>query len=280
MNNDLVQQIADKFGLDENETAIAVKFLKKHGWLTEETHQAVEEATKAYQATSGLPPTGEITRQTLRNMALPRCGFPDFPLMTAETRWSTKSLTYYVENYVGGLSQSDQDDLIKMAYDSWSEVADIHFARTANKSQASIVIGAGRGRAAGFDGPLGILAFAELPQGNNAQLQLMMDLDESWTRTISQDQHAILFLNVFCHETGHTLGLDHSTMRSALMYPTYAVGISKPQQQDDVPRIQSLYGAAVSPPVVPSGPTGDFDEVWFRRAGQWVEGYKVGARLL
>lgn len=52
-----------------------------------------------------------------------------------------------------------------------------------------------------------------------------------------------LFL-VAAHEFGHSLGLDHSNVPGALMYPTYSY--TDPDTyilpRDDVNRIQAVYG--------------------------------------
>lgn len=52
-----------------------------------------------------------------------------------------------------------------------------------------------------------------------------------------------LFL-VAAHEFGHALGLDHSTVPQALMYPMYHYHEGFPLNEDDIKGIQYLYGEA------------------------------------
>uniref|UniRef100_V9KAV1 Matrix metalloproteinase-9 n=1 Tax=Callorhinchus milii TaxID=7868 RepID=V9KAV1_CALMI len=59
-----------------------------------------------------------------------------------------------------------------------------------------------------------------------------------------------LFL-VAAHEFGHSLGLDHSTLREALMYPMYKY-VDFPLHRDDIEGIQYLYGPNPGSPALPT----------------------------
>lgn len=209
---------------------------------------SVSKAIADFQSTAGLSPTGGLDEATEKKMAQPRCGCLDVQRSVAEwSRWRKNSLTYKITDYVGGLSKGDVDDLVRLAWADWMAVADLKIAPTFNTPD--IIISTGSGRADGFDGPSGTLAYAYLPNGDDGQLLCRFDLGETWRK--DNPSGGILFRNVACHEFGHLLGLEHSRNSAALMAPYYTPGIIGPQQADDIPRIQALYGKATTPPVVP-----------------------------
>ncbi|ELK04255.1 Matrix metalloproteinase-9 [Pteropus alecto] len=70
------------------------------------------------------------------------------------------------------------------------------------------------------------------------------DSDKKWG--FCPDQGYSLFL-VAAHEFGHALGLDHSTIPEALMFPMYSYTEKPPLHEDDVKGIQSLYGPGPKP---------------------------------
>ncbi|KAF6284549.1 matrix metallopeptidase 9 [Rhinolophus ferrumequinum] len=70
------------------------------------------------------------------------------------------------------------------------------------------------------------------------------DSDKKWG--FCPDQGYSLFL-VAAHEFGHALGLDHTSVPEALMYPMYSYTDGPPLHEDDVKGIQHLYGPRPKP---------------------------------
>ena len=176
-----------------------------------------------------------------------RCGCLDVRRSVLDAKWRKRDLTYFVRDYVGGLSKGDVDDLIGLAWADWMAVADIRLTRVMDITGVDIIVSTGRGRADGFDGPSGTLAWAYLASGADDQLLCRFDMDETWLK--DSPSGGILFRNVACHEFGHLLGLEHSTVSSALMAPFYNPAVVSPRQTDDIPRIQAYYGPSTTPPV-------------------------------
>lgn len=232
----------------------AVQYLRRYGYITEQGEINEEQFTKAlakFQSFIDLDTQhGVLTDKTLRVMSQPRCALPDNMMVAANAKWRKKDLTYFIEAYVGdGIDNAEQDAIIKLAFDQWSAHADIRAKQIGNRN-ADIIISVGRGRKDQFDGDSGTLAWAYLPSGDDRQLLMKFDMDETWVG--NTQNRGIRLLNVACHEIGHLLGLEHSSIQTALMAPYYNVNISKPQDKDDVSRIINLYGKAqVKPDPVP-----------------------------
>ena len=88
-----------------------------------------------------------------------------------------------------------------------------------------------------FDGPGGTLAHAFFPQfGGDAHF----DDQEYWT---IDEYKGTNLLQTAAHEFGHSLGLSHSDVRSALMAPFYkGWNPNLKLDKDDIAAIQALYG--------------------------------------
>ncbi|KAJ8017198.1 hypothetical protein DPEC_G00015320 [Dallia pectoralis] len=78
------------------------------------------------------------------------------------------------------------------------------------------------------------------------------DADKKWG--FCSDSGYSLFL-VAAHEFGHALGLDHSYVKDALMFPMYSYIENFSLNKDDVEGIQFLYGSKTSPDPTAPGPT-------------------------
>jgi hypothetical protein len=257
VTNTLVKQVAGDNNISDSDSNFAIQYLdyyyisdKKKSML----HADISQSILKFQEMFSLPQTGKLDEQTVRAMRWPRCGCPDYVRSSASqgSRWGLKQLTYFVEQYIPGLPKKDQDDILDLAYQQWEDNCDLKITRVASKNSANMIISTGSGRQSNFDGPGGTLAWAYLPPNNNYNGQLLMrfDLGETWVT--SPKDRGILLLNVACHEFGHFLGLDHSSAQRALMAPYYSAGITKPQQNDDIPRIQRLYGSPASKPNNPN----------------------------
>uniref|UniRef100_A0A087X717 Matrix metalloproteinase-9 n=2 Tax=Poecilia formosa TaxID=48698 RepID=A0A087X717_POEFO len=77
------------------------------------------------------------------------------------------------------------------------------------------------------------------------------DKDQKWG--FCPDQGYSLFL-VAAHEFGHALGLDHSNIREALMFPMYSYVEDFSLHEDDIEGIQFLYGRKTGPDPTPPQP--------------------------
>tara|TARA_R110000824_G_scaffold275423_2_gene464091 strand:+ start:1615 stop:2217 length:603 start_codon:yes stop_codon:yes gene_type:complete len=184
----------------------------------------------------------QLTFSYIDSFGVPRCGCPSLVRDDGElNKWGINHLTYFIRNRDDDIEPQDWDTVIEQAFNAWSSVADLSFEKTEDES-ANVMIDIGKGQEYHFDGPMGTLAWAYLPPKDDYQDQLLMrfDTDEIWSSSMSRA--GILLLNVATHEIGHILGLTHSEVPKALMAPNYNPMIKEPQKDDDILRIQSLYG--------------------------------------
>lgn len=259
----------------ETEVKFALQYLDAFGyfsrWLEDWKNIKWEDIKKAFgsfQDFFGLPITNRPDPKTIRTMQLPRCGHVDIVNRKSKkstealaikqfvtenvAKWQDTALTYYIQSFVSGLSKDVQAANIQGAFDAWSQYTNITAEQVSAQNKADIVLSTGSGPSSNFDGPGGVLAWCYLPNGSDGQLLMRYDVQETWIT--NPQERGILHFNVTCHELGHGLGLDHSKIQSALMAPYYSVSVATPQQNDDIPRIQKLYGIKVTPPQPPQPP--------------------------
>ncbi|XP_020667511.3 stromelysin-1 [Pogona vitticeps] len=200
------------------------------------------EKIRQMQAFFGLTVTGKLDTDTLDAMKRPRCGVPDveeYNTFPGSPKWEKKDLTYSIQNYTPDMNPADVDHAIERAWKLWSDVTPLTFKRVYGTSaDIEISFAAGpHGDFIPFDGPGQQLAHAFSPAfGGNAHF----DEDENWTN----DLKGINLFIVAAHEFGHSLGLRHTNVLDALMFPTYQM--VDPQNlrlhTDDINGIQYLYG--------------------------------------
>ncbi|NXX98248.1 MMP28 protein, partial [Centropus bengalensis] len=253
-------------------------FLEKYGYFSEpgaSTHSPAEftEAVRDFQWVTHLPLSGVLDAPTLHQMAQPRCGTGDgesraawarrvpatrrrrrttqhgeHPCWASQRdsgtlgggRWYKRHLTYRVVNWPSYLPQHQVLLAVRAAFELWSNVSSLLF-HEARDGPADIRLtffhgDHNDGLNNAFDGPGGALAHAFFPRRGEAHF----DSAERWSLRSGKGRN--LFV-VVAHEVGHTLGLEHSSVRSALMSPYYKK-LSKDfvLSWDDILAIQNLYG--------------------------------------
>jgi len=164
-------------------------------------------------------------------MKKPRCGMPDVVELSGGgfgwekryatgTKWGKKHLTYYVE-HGADLSRATQDTVFARALKYWNDVSGLSFSRASNARSADLKIsfesrshvGSNESRCYyPFDGPSGTLTHAFFPSESRAHF----DEDERLTDGTSSGTN---LLWVATPEFGHSLGIHHSNVRNAVMYP-------------------------------------------------------------
>lgn len=216
------------------------------GTFDESTHKALT----SYQHFHGLPPSGVLDDATMAEMSKPRCGVPDLiPRLTGPAgfsvpgyHWTETNLSYTFDNTLGAVADVTAAHIkgaARAALDLWQDVTPLRF-RVSSSGSAHLkfrFFSGPHGDGDSFDGPGRVLAHAFLPTGSSMDGEVHFDVDEEWTVDLLAGTDLV---TVAAHEIGHALGLDHSQVRGALMYPSYS-GPQRFLHDDDIEGIQSLY---------------------------------------
>ncbi|OEL20950.1 Metalloendoproteinase 2-MMP [Dichanthelium oligosanthes] len=243
--------------------------------------QDLEAAIATYQRNFGLNATGSLDPSTVAQMVSPRCGVADvingtstmgrnssaadahgrhlYAYFPGGPMWPSfrRDLKYAITaTSATSIDRSTLSTVFARAFSRWAAATNLQFSETSSESDADITIGfysGSHGDGEPFDGPLGTLAHAFSPTDGRFHL----DAAEAWVAggdvSRSSSPGAVDLESVAVHEIGHLLGLGHSSVPEAIMYPTIRTGTRKVElEADDVQGIQSLYGS--NPNFTPTSP--------------------------
>ncbi len=157
---------------------------------------------------------------------------------------SPANLWYHHVNYTPDVLVNETRTAYRSQLMKWAAVAPLTFNETtAPGMPESLDLSFQAGAAWGLDGPGGMLGYAYFPNDLNPEPlagDIVLDEDETWS--IGPSPAAVNMEYALLHESGHALGLGHSSDTNAVMYPFYDG--TRPAQlgEDDILAIQALYG--------------------------------------
>ncbi|XP_063692741.1 uncharacterized protein LOC134824699 isoform X2 [Bolinopsis microptera] len=243
---------------------------------------AITEAVKAFQLFNNLEPSGTLTKETRDLMKKERCGNPDVGCETPDCiadkeaeeaseylnrrrrslnrqkrwevvsgrTWKSGDFKYFYQGYTDDMTQEVQRAEIERSLKEWADVANVNFYETDTEEESDIRIdfgGGDHGDKYPFSGPGGVLAHGFYPRKGD------MHFDDDEFFTANQFSGTNLYY-VATHEFGHVLGIRHTNVKGAVMYPYYP-GFKEEINltEDDISAAVTLFGARETETVVDGG---------------------------
>lgn len=236
-----VQDFLDRFGY------FADKSSCQTGVLDEPTSEAIEK----YQRSQGLEVTGEFDEATRSQMTTTRCGLPDLQSGVAfatTCSWNQTELTYAFDTGTNDVAGDAEFQAVRNAFQTWASVIQLTFREVGEGDNPNVLIGWRPANDPDLNMQGGTLAHADFPPGCSVVTNTLPkpvhfdDTEHAWT--IGAAPGAFDVESVALHEIGHILGLAHTNVSGAVMFPSISPNTTvRNLAQDDIQGIQQLYPA-------------------------------------
>ncbi|XP_045508388.1 72 kDa type IV collagenase-like [Colias croceus] len=228
------------------------RYLVDFGYLSRKSlscsngHCNVDDSTfanslRSFQNYAKTSATGMLDSSTKYLMSLSRCEGKDIlrgrrrsKRYTTNGHWPKKHITYKITQYSSTMSKQEVDSLIFLGFSVWSEPSGITFTKK-DSGRTDIEIRFGNLPAK----PDNRIAFGNTKTKHQASVITLND-DIPWTQDFTRGEPN-LFQTV-SHEIGHVIGMGHTDVTGAMMYPIYDLGIKIfSLHEDDIQGIRDNY---------------------------------------
>lgn len=233
-------------------------YLKHYGYMpmeaTKDAKDKVTEETaaalKAFQEFSNLSVDGVFGPETRDVMAQDRCGFPDLLQsvdFTVLGPWTDRNIKYCFGTQSSQLNVDVCKNAIRRALNTWANVgAGLTFSEVAANQSPEVFIEFRPANDPDHSMVGGVVAHADFPPGfsvvvNGLPLPLHFD-DQEHKWVDGAVANSFDLETVALHEMGHILGLAHSNVGDAVMYPFVTTNfLKRALTDDDKQGIRNLY---------------------------------------
>ena len=236
------------------------EFLARFGYLgadvadvrpTKLLDESTSIAIVKYQAMHGLPLSGVFDEATKNMMTRARCGFPDIDpasgvAFSITCMWNRDNLTYAFGAGTNDVAGDDERQAIRRAFATSSAAAQLSFREIGTGNSPDILIAWTQANCGDTSMVGGVLAHADYPPGcgfyGNALPRPLHfdDQEHAWCIGAVVDQFDVE--TIALHEIGHLLGLAHSSVGGAVMFPTVSANATnRVLAPDDLEGLRRLY---------------------------------------
>jgi peptidoglycan hydrolase-like protein with peptidoglycan-binding domain len=180
--------------------------------------KATEWAVHAFQRNFGLPQTGVVDEPTRALLAQPRCGVPDgiedldstHKFDVSDSTWSGSALSWKLIN-TDDVDFTSARNAVAAAFATWTGPTKFTFTdRTGTSTSANIEIRFSSKDPNGNAWPSGAVAGTKLPNNGG---DVWLNTAVTWSIGGATDLETVVL-----HELGHSLGIQHSSFPSTVMY--------------------------------------------------------------
>jgi hypothetical protein len=262
-----LRQIAQLPDLKVNDrhpdAGVVTAYLKRFGYMDPDAsvdaralEKTTSDALRTLQKQFCLPETGMLDAPTREFMAADRCGLPDprgpldFNTMCA---WNRRNLTFAFGPLSSQVGNNVAMNAVRRAFNTWANCGvGLTFTEVPLTSTHDFTVEWRQANDPDHNMTGGVLAHADFPPGcsiivNAPPLPLHYD-DQEHTWVDGAVANGFDIETIALHEIGHLLGLAHTNVSGAVMFPTVSANHTNlTLQQDDLDGIRSLYPTLVSP---------------------------------